>query len=496
MPKTRPPHAAIFRREATAAAVAQLFWIAVFTGLLLVLELQDLYEEGWDESTFIIMASHVLEGNLPYLELYEVKPPGIFFALAAVMAVFGENLPTVHLFGAFCLLVCATAGYAIAVRQTTPLMAGAAMAAFCALTYEVEFQQTMTEHLALAFLMPACWLLAARPRLRTAFLIGLLISCATLTRTNLAYVAVAVGGVYLWRCVKPRSEAPGMAVAAYVAGGALPLTCLFFAYWLAGGLDTLVMATVEAPLFYASSQFGMMEASYRQMTYWLGRMEELPFIFLPATVFIICGVALLKTSAFRGENGLLLVVLAAVSLSIACSGAAYGHYLLQALPLALILAVIGFGTRPRGVALGLGLSILIVGGVAFEVGRSGFVPYRPSSMERMADLIRQDRCCGELVYASRHHLIYWYLNQPPPSRIVHPSVFARTAFMKPLTTRGYVTRREWWLIFERDIGYIVLDRRGYWRRYTVSQRRFLTDVLKGFHLWMEDGELAVYRRNR
>ena len=234
MRKTRPPHAAVFRRRINVAAVAPLIWIAVFTGLILVLELLDLYAEGWDESTFIIMASHVLEGNLPYLELYDLKPPGFFFVLAGVMGVFGENLPTVHLFGAFCLLVCATAGYAIAVRQTTPLMAGAAMTAFCALTYEVEGRQTLTEHLALAFMMPACWLLVARRQLWAAFLIGLLISAATLTRTNLAYVALALGGVYLWRCVKPRSETPGKAVAAYIAGGAIPLTCLLLAYWLAG----------------------------------------------------------------------------------------------------------------------------------------------------------------------------------------------------------------------------------------------------------------------
>ena len=181
------------------------------------------------------------------------------------------------------------------------------------------------------------------------------------------------------------------------------------------------------------------------------------------------------------------------------AGAAWGHYLLQTLPLAIILAVIGFGNRPRGVALSLGLSILIVGGVAFEAGRSGFVPYRPSSMERMADVIRQDRCCGELVYASRHHLIYWYLKQRPPSPIVHPSSFTRDAIMKPLTARGYVSAAEWWLIFERNIGYIVLDRGGDWRGrgwYSVSQEQFLTDILKGFHLWMEDGQLAVYRRNR
>ena len=282
--------------------ISPLVWITVFTGVLLVLEFLNLHDEGWDESTFIIMASHVLEGNLPYLELYDLKPPGFFLVLAGVMGVFGENLPVVHLFGAFCLLVAATAGYAIAVRQTTPLMAGAAMTAFCALTYEVEFQETLTEHLALAFMMPACWLLVARQRLWAAFLIGLFISAATLTRTNLAYVALALGGVYLWRCVKPRSETPGMAVAAYIAGGAIPLTCLLLAYWLAGGMDTLVLATVEVPLSFASSQLGMTEAFARQKMYWSGRMDELPFIFLPATAFI-CGVALLGRSSCRGENG-------------------------------------------------------------------------------------------------------------------------------------------------------------------------------------------------
>ena len=102
--------------------------------MLLGVRLWYLDFEGWDESTFIIMGSHVLEGHLPYLELFDIKPPGIFFALAGVMSVFGENLLAVRFFGTFCLLVSAIAGYAIAIRQTTPLIAGASMTVFCALT--------------------------------------------------------------------------------------------------------------------------------------------------------------------------------------------------------------------------------------------------------------------------------------------------------------------------------------------------------------------------
>ena len=56
-----------------------LVWTVVFVIVLLGVRLWYLDFEGWDESTFIIMGSHVLEGHLPYLELFDIKPPGIFF---------------------------------------------------------------------------------------------------------------------------------------------------------------------------------------------------------------------------------------------------------------------------------------------------------------------------------------------------------------------------------------------------------------------------------
>ena len=475
--------------------VSPFVWIGVFACLLLVLELLDLHEEGWDESTFIIMASHVLEGNLPYLELFDLKPPGIFLALAGVMGVFGENLPAVHLFGAFCLLVAATAGYAIAARQTTPLMAGIAMTVFCALTDEGEFQETSTEHLVLAFMMPACWLIVARRELWAVFLAGVLISAATLTRTNMAYVALAVGGFYLWRFARPRSGMASVVIAVYIAGGALPLTLLFFVYWLADGVDALVLATFVVPLSFASSQLSIVQAFVLQAGYWLECVVELPFIFLPATIFV-GGVIRLGRAAYRGESAILLLVLVAVAMSILGSGAAWGHYLLQTLPLASILAVVGFSSQPRGVLLCLGLSGLIVAGVIFEAGRDGFVPYRKSSMERAADVIREDLCCGELVYAPRHHLIYWYLKQPPPTSIIHPTALTQDAIMNPLAAHGYVAADEWRRVFERDIGYIVLDPDDWrdQRQYSVEQEQYLADVLDGFQPWRQIGRLVVSKK--
>ena len=238
-----------------------VLWTLLFAVVLLGVRAWFLAYEGWDESTFIILASHFLDGNLPYLDLFEIKPPGIFFALAGVMSIFGEDLLTVRLFSIFCLLISAVAGYAIAVRWMPPSLAGASMVVYSVLTCEIEFQGMSTEHLVLALIMPAFWLLVAhRDRMWATFLIGILLSAATLTRTNIAYVVLALGAFYFWRFARPRPDVPRAAFVAYGLGGALPLGSLMLTYWLAGGLDIFLLSTFWAPLYYASSQMGVAAA--------------------------------------------------------------------------------------------------------------------------------------------------------------------------------------------------------------------------------------------
>lgn len=488
-----------------------LVWTVTFLTLLLSVRLWYLDHEGWDESTFIIMASHVLQGHLPYLELLDLKPPGLFLALAGVMSVFGENLLAVRLFGAFCLLVSAVAGYAIAVRRTTPLIAGVSMAVFCVLTSEIEFQQTLTEHLVLALSMPAVWLLVARRnRLWAAFVIGVLLSAATLTRMNIAYVVLAVGGFYVWRSVRPRRDVPRAAVVAYGLGGVLPLGSLVLIYWLAGGLDVFVVSVFWAPLHYATSQLGMTAALLDHIGYWMRCIREAAYIFVPATILVGAGLPAhgfnRGKAILRGDDGLLLLVLGATALSILRGGAAFGHYLLQVLPLVVLIAAAGFATlrkQPRGALFFLGLSILIVGAALGRFGDDSIrwvrnevrAPERLTSLQRAANLIREDRCCGETVYAPSKHLVYWYLNQSPPSAVVHPTALTRDAIIAPLVEYGYVPQDEQQRVLEQEFDYIVMDSGHELTWFTPEHRQHLDAILREhFRPWKRSGELVIYKR--
>ena len=237
------------------------------------------------------------------------------------------------------------------------------------------------------------------------FLIGILLSAATLTRTNIAYVVLALGAFYFWRLARPRPDVPRAAIVAYGLGGALPLGSLVLTYWLAGGLDIFLLSTFWAPLHYASSQMGMAAALHGQVVNWMHYMRDLretTFIFVPATLLIGTGLVAYavnrKTEMFRGDDGILLLVLGATALSILDGGAGYGHYVLQVLPVVVLLAATGFATlkrQPLSILLFVGLSILIVGA---GLGRFG-----GDSIERIRKEITGSAPLTDLQRAARPH---------------------------------------------------------------------------------------------
>lgn len=103
-----------------------LLWLLVFALLIALTRIGTLEQEiiDWDESTFILMAADVLRGNLPYVELFDAKPPMMFLALAGAIAVFGESLVTVRVFGDVCLFLICIATFHVGRRLTGVVASG------------------------------------------------------------------------------------------------------------------------------------------------------------------------------------------------------------------------------------------------------------------------------------------------------------------------------------------------------------------------------------
>ena len=497
------PHAPrLFMTPAVRLALWTLFFLAVLLSVRLVNLWYDLIN---DEAVYILISADLLDGNLPYTEMYEFKPPGTFLALAAVMGVFGESLAVVRHFGTFCLLVAAVASYAIVVRHTTPTVAGLSVAAVMTLAGTDYFQHTLAEHVLVLWLMPAVWLLVARRGVLWAvFAVGALVSAATLTKTNAAYVALALGGYYLWRAWGAwrggHGRSGGWEVAVYVAGGALPLAAVVALYWGAGELDLFVFFNVTLPLSYAygQGQSALGALSDYVVHYWQSLDSFYPLV---RALFIAAGVACLslltrRDTVLTQDLAALGVVFVALALS-TLHGHGHLHYLLVLLPFAAVFTALGWGVLHTRLAaerrasapfllapaliLACGFAQYGVAGAYHLFNRWDTLGQTP--LQQVAELIREDG--GGSIYAPQQTALYWYLDQPSPSKLIQPANLGNGAIINPLTEHGYLQPNEYRRVLTQEYDYWVMrPDSAVWKHYHPNFRAYAYGIRdSNYKLW-------------
>ncbi|HDR28356.1 glycosyltransferase family 39 protein, partial [Rhodovulum sp.] len=274
-----------------------LFVAGVYAILVLLTQLGSVSREiiNWDESTFMLLGADILDGILPYTERFDNKPPMIFFLMGGWMGLFGETVLSARLFGDACLWLTAIFVFLIGRRMAGPLAAGAAGGLFIAMNAVEPGLHSSAGLPAMAMMMAALWLcLAWRDRVWAMVLAGALVSLAVLTRSNLAYAALASGLwfalVGFWR--------PGTgrlfrwSPFAYAAGGAIPVAALVLVYAQAGALAELKLGAVDVALSY-SKQWGLANAFVEHLRKWAEAVKAAPVLYGSFT--LVTGLALVLT---------------------------------------------------------------------------------------------------------------------------------------------------------------------------------------------------------
>ena len=76
-----------------------IIWLAASILLFILLRLPTLFEPfGRDQGIFATIASGLLDGKIPYLDLWDHKPPGIYFLYAAAFKLMGKNARSISIF--------------------------------------------------------------------------------------------------------------------------------------------------------------------------------------------------------------------------------------------------------------------------------------------------------------------------------------------------------------------------------------------------------------
>jgi len=464
---------------------------------------------AWDESTFILMGQSLLDGNLPYVELWDNKPPLAFVPFAAFIWLFGDSIVGVRIAGAICLAVSALLTHLIAGHlwgRLAGFLSGVLTIFFVSLT---PFgQATISEIIALVPLMGALKI-AVRYGMapKALFFVGFLISVAALVRLNLAYLAVVMGLFILFKQLFAEKRPPVAKLAIYVVGGLVPIALVCIPYLLSGHLETLIKSSVLAPLQYSVSQNSAFDSLLFHLKTGFGVDNALLWVGFLAGIGLC--IVNWKNYSNSQKQGILVIAVffLGTALSIINNGSAFYNHLIQivgllSLPAGLFYASLFSHRHKKAIVIALTIVMTISAlPVLLAYKATGWRLLIGSSLlsdtgYQLAAYLKEENSEGRPVYLMNNHIAYWLTGTKPITKIVtHPDNIGRPYLIKVLEGPDASTETEIKKIIRKKPMFIVKkERPGYLKHDKNAQRTLDSALHDNYELVEKISKLYVFRR--
>ncbi|NTW29364.1 MAG: hypothetical protein HGA39_08400 [Coriobacteriia bacterium] len=417
----------------------------------------------WDESTFYLIASRIVRGELPYTTTFENKSP-LTMVLQATPMLFGITDP--HL-----LRLCAALalGLALFMLVTSCLpdaptiwqlsLALAASVLYVAIPGGFGW---MTE-LNIIFGFSVAWLLASRHldgRHVPPVLFGVVIGLLPLIRTNWAVVALVMLIAVLVRVWKTGGAFR------LIFGAATPTLVVVVLYAAAGQLPALIAGAVRLPAALATSSDPIGLPAY------MGGLLAVAVILLAMSWLVRLR---RRERGGAGRDLLLVALAAAVALGALFQSPDYAHQSLQMVPFVLLgagrLTAALLDERTSRFKFGLqmtAVTLLVVCAVAIPTyvatWRSPSISAAAASEEVIVNAVGSIPGIGDKsVWAMDSHYLYYRLGKLPISPIAaHPCLLTSEPALavyygEPVTAAESIRR-----MFALDPDVIVISRFRWW----------------------------------
>ncbi len=308
------------------------------------------YPLGRDQGEFAVIGRGLLDGKIPYVDLWNPKPPAVFLVYAAAIAAFGRTAAAVR---AIDLLIIPPTLLAVAWigRRTLGQAGGWLAAALMALAYFNETFWTLSQNDGIALLPMAlaavCTVKAAETRrLDWAFISGILSGVAIGFKYPFALLPAAL---MLWLIahrdapIHPQVRAAWRLIVSFIAGMALIL--LIGALWLAsmGALDDLI-ESARVTVGYTALTLNLVDLSAALAVAVGYRWAHWGVVLALAGVGLIALIR--RRDARRDLWALILLWLAAGIGIVLAQGKAYDYHWLPMLPPLALLAAHGVTKLP------------------------------------------------------------------------------------------------------------------------------------------------------
>ena len=209
-----------------------------------------------DEGEYAYAGQLILQGALPYQDLYNMKMPGIYAAYALILSLFGQTARGVH-FGLLLVnLATILFVYFLAVKLFDRLAGLVSAGAFTVLSLSPTLlgMSAKAEHFVLLFSVIGLWLAISSsdmPKGRI-LLSGLMMGCAFLMKQHALFHILFGAIVMVLPIQKQRAGKKVERLALYCLGVLTPFLITLVIYFFSGGMKDFLFWTFQYASAYAS----------------------------------------------------------------------------------------------------------------------------------------------------------------------------------------------------------------------------------------------------
>lgn len=375
-----------------------------------------------DEEFYLLVGDRLLHGAIPYVDIWDRKPIGLFLIYAGIRLLGGNGILAYQLVAAGFAAATAVLIACMARRITSPgaaLVAALAYAPLAGLSGGQGGQAPIFYNLPVAL---AAWLLTRRvapatggtlrrlpPRWSGASAM-LLIGLAMQIKPNAVFEGIYFGIVLLWLAWKetPRIGACLVDAIVWIAAALLPSALAAAAYLAMGHGAEFVYANYGS--IFARGGIGVHQ-TFHNLGHDLGRTAPLLAATLIAEWLLRPEASWQCTAGGRRAHAFLIGWAATAAGGFLVFGTYFNHYVLPLLPPLSIVAAPTFAIRPRRIGAGLA-AILLVGSTTWYGFNSAALNRRKGSAAygyQMAARLRPLLSHGGCLFVFYGDPVYYHL---------------------------------------------------------------------------------------
>jgi len=371
------------------------------------------------------MGQRILQGEVPYRDIFDHKTPGVYYVYAFLLKYFGQGINTIRIFTLFYSMLT-TLGLYLLGRRLWGTWPGIIAALWFALFSGGPAIQGSNANAEVFMILPLIWALyffiSAQKQKTTLsyFWAGLFSGLAILIKQSAAFNLLVLLGFVFWE---------GWSAVFMLALGACVFPLFFTVYFIwQGAFTQFISCAVLANVTYLKAS--PVPAFWAYPWYGLSIISEV-FLYENSILWILAAAALVYMwfEDRNRESGLLAAWAFFSFAGVASAQLFFRHYFIQLLPALVLLSTYALIKLPAKIKLALTGLFLILLVPVFKEELPYYFKYSPDQISEKkfgsifwgksaavaSDLKKTIKTQDDLFVWDSHPEIYFYLNKKAPS---------------------------------------------------------------------------------